>query len=278
MECHRFRVNRRRNYHPPQRRMASPPRKHLSRPEPNTKIAHGAAIEREPRGKGNSGLYPTLSSCYRRENLDYSPPEPTADYPYTDDLPMNNIYPRLNIVKSVNDNTVVNAGQPRLNIVESVVDNTAVNELSPSNENPNMDFKENKVLNDKGINVSDEWNRDSIYKNPKKPYSVDPPTPDIFIPDSDYPMDINNPPPKNTDDFNRWMTWRKQVNRHMASMILLKQGKEVHVAPSEVNRKPLPKSTMKSVFDQAKIESERKTSLPGKPYIMYGIPRVQLLG
>nr|KAG5700115.1 hypothetical protein BaRGS_029865 [Batillaria attramentaria] len=89
------------------------------------------------------------------------------------------------------------------------------------------------------------------------------------------------PQPRDKKDFNAWMTWRKQVNRQLASVILIKRGKQVHLRKSEMNRKPLSKQNVESVVKDAKTgkrgaDKAEMTSLPGRPYIMYGIPRVKL--
>lgn len=87
--------------------------------------------------------------------------------------------------------------------------------------------------------------------------------------------------PKDKTDFNAWMTWRKQVNRQLASVILIKRGQQVHLRQSELSRKPLSKQNVESVVKDAKggrrgSDRAEMTSLPGRPYIMYGIPRVKL--
>ncbi|ESO92951.1 hypothetical protein LOTGIDRAFT_239557 [Lottia gigantea] len=268
-------------------------------------------------------LYPTLSAFYHQQNLDYSPPEPTADYPHTDDLPINNFYPNLNIQvpsENVFDNRTV----------VSVADNTLVDNQScetyPTNMNINV--SETKVLNDKRVDLNESIvenehrisdfqvepsappiylivpeeqepqicmsgedlvrpNRNSFQKKCDASKFIDENTPTIKFVDQRAPIkmsyadrmsefDIDNPP-KSKAEFAQWMTWRKQVNRHMASMILIKQGKDVYVAPSEINRKPLAKTTMKSVIDNSK-DKGKITSLGGKPYVMYGIPRAKITG
>ncbi|GFR94157.1 hypothetical protein ElyMa_004395200 [Elysia marginata] len=78
-------------------------------------------------------------------------------------------------------------------------------------------------------------------------------------------------------DYNAWMTWRKQVNRQLATIILLKQqGKNVAVQTTDMRRKPLRQSSIDFV-SQIATQSGSTTSLGGKPYVMYGIPRASLL-
>ncbi|GFN94069.1 hypothetical protein PoB_002057500 [Plakobranchus ocellatus] len=78
-------------------------------------------------------------------------------------------------------------------------------------------------------------------------------------------------------DYNAWMTWRKQVNRQLATIILLKQqGREVSVQTADMRRKPLRQSSIDFV-SQIATKSGSSTSLGGKPYVMYGIPRASLV-
>lgn len=104
---------------------------------------------------------------------------------------------------------------------------------------------------------------------------------------SDKVIDFPQQPTDNDKrDFNAWMTWRKQVNRQLATVILIKRGHQVHLRQSELRRKPLSKHSMESIVQDARggprnignidDHSAQKTSLPGRPYIMYGIPRVKL--
>ncbi|RUS72352.1 hypothetical protein EGW08_019888 [Elysia chlorotica] len=78
-------------------------------------------------------------------------------------------------------------------------------------------------------------------------------------------------------DYNAWMTWRKQVNRQLATIILLKQqGRQVSVQTTDMRRTSLRQSSIDFV-SQIATQSGSTTSLGGKPYVMYGIPRASLL-
>lgn len=83
---------------------------------------------------------------------------------------------------------------------------------------------------------------------------------------------------QNSDEYSAWVTWRKQVNRQLASLILLRRGDHVHLQTVDLSRKPLSKTSVKEVLQKATNDcsKESMTSLNGKPYIMYGIPRVAL--
>ncbi|XP_059151624.1 uncharacterized protein LOC131937912 [Physella acuta] len=74
-------------------------------------------------------------------------------------------------------------------------------------------------------------------------------------------------------EYNAWMTWRKQVNRQLATVILLKRNGQVHVQKKDMARRPLSQSSIDFV---SLFKAENKTSLGGKPFLMYGIPRVSL--
>lgn len=90
--------------------------------------------------------------------------------------------------------------------------------------------------------------------------------------------DVGNGDIPNQGDYNAWVKWRKQVNRQLAALILLRRGDEVRLQTVDLSRKPLSKNSMKEVFHKATNDcsKEAMTSLNGKPYIMYGIPRVAL--
>lgn len=86
-------------------------------------------------------------------------------------------------------------------------------------------------------------------------------------------------------DFNIWMKWRKEVNQQLLAVILLRQGHRVHLSSTELHRKPLCRHSEASIVREAtgcswverrNMNGAEKTRLPGRPYIMYGIPRVRL--
>ena len=117
--------------------------------------------------------------------------------------------------------------------------------------NLNLNAKEKKILHDKNIEV----------------------------PERSLPP----PPPRDSKDFRAWMTWRMQANRLLAAVILIRQGRHVHVRQSEIRRKPLTKQNVEVIVQEARGDRRRlcrdraeKTSLPECPYIMYGIPRAKL--
>ncbi|XP_076440348.1 uncharacterized protein LOC143279909 [Babylonia areolata] len=89
-------------------------------------------------------------------------------------------------------------------------------------------------------------------------------------------------PPRKDQDFRAWMTWRLQANKMLAALILSRQahpGQHVH----HVRRKPLSPQHVQRVLQRARGEDKGRgrgaadrTSLPACPYVMYGIPRVNL--
>ncbi|KAL8596031.1 hypothetical protein ACOMHN_021071 [Nucella lapillus] len=100
---------------------------------------------------------------------------------------------------------------------------------------------------------------------------------------------VPEPPPRRDHDFRAWMTWRLQANKLLAAVILLRQGRHVHVTGSDIRRKPLTRQNVEKVVQQARAApphpwdrdgrrrgSAERTSLPACPYVMYGIPRVNL--
>ncbi|KAH9488289.1 hypothetical protein Btru_063828 [Bulinus truncatus] len=81
-------------------------------------------------------------------------------------------------------------------------------------------------------------------------------------------------PSTSSDEYSAWMTWRKQVNRQLATAILLRKDNEFQQQNSGMCKKSLNQSSFDIISQYARCE--QKTPLGGKPFVMYGIPRVSL--
>ncbi|XP_041359914.1 uncharacterized protein LOC121376171 [Gigantopelta aegis] len=202
----------------------------------------------------NRRLYPDLSPFYNNgERVEYGAGSADEYYPETllrPDYPLYPDIPPLNITHDIRETEMTSSRNYTSGYSDDIANMDDICEPDYDNDdfmddNINMRVPERKVLNDKLIGLTTE---------PRIPFS------------QRYEL-----------DFQEWMTWRKQVNTHLAAMILIRQGKNVYITPADQRRKCLSTSIMETVFDQAR-ENPRtcKTSLPGKPYIMYGIPRVKL--
>ncbi|CAG5133773.1 unnamed protein product [Candidula unifasciata] len=86
--------------------------------------------------------------------------------------------------------------------------------------------------------------------------------------------DERSRPAPGSPEYNAWMTWRKQVNRQLATVILLRQGGRVWLQKGDMSRKHLNQRSID--FVSKVVKSGNKTSLGGKPFVMYGIPRASL--
>ncbi|KAK0045484.1 hypothetical protein Bpfe_025090 [Biomphalaria pfeifferi] len=84
----------------------------------------------------------------------------------------------------------------------------------------------------------------------------------------------STPPPPGTEEYSAWMTWRKQVNRQLASAILLRGNPKVQLHKPDQSRKALSQSSYDFISQFSKCG--QKTPLGSKPFVMYGIPRVSL--
>ncbi|BFY99503.1 hypothetical protein BsWGS_02543 [Bradybaena similaris] len=81
-------------------------------------------------------------------------------------------------------------------------------------------------------------------------------------------------PAPGSREYIAWMTWRKQVNRQLATVILLRQGGRVWLQKGDMSRKHLNQRSID--FVSKVVKPGNKTSLGGKPFVMYGIPRASL--
>ena len=208
--------------------------------------------------KINRRLYPDLTPFYNNgERIEYgagsfeeycSETLLRPDYPLYPDIPSLNISHDIRRAEMTSSHNYTSGySDDNANMVDICEPDYDMDDFMDDNDNINIRMPERKVLNDKLMGLREE---------PRDPFS------------ERYEL-----------DFQEWMSWRKQVNTHLAAMILIRQGKTVYITPSDQVRKCLSRSIMETVFDKAR-ENPRtcKTSLPGKPYIMYGIPRVKLRG
>lgn len=78
-------------------------------------------------------------------------------------------------------------------------------------------------------------------------------------------------------DFQEWISWRTQANGQLVYLIQKNRGYDVSIAAWEASREALSSNTINSVIEHARASAlPGTTSLVGKPYIMYGIPRAHI--
>ncbi|XP_046566781.1 uncharacterized protein LOC124275327 [Haliotis rubra] len=201
-------------------------------------------------------LYPDLTQFYFSEGLQFGPQdtpvEPTSPYQtlLRPDYPLYPELTQLNIteeeVREIDPDYPTDNSNEDVEVFSCIAPDYDLEDARQMNYTVrvNLNKVERKILNDKTFE---------------------------FLPSAIHP--------KAQREFHSWMKWRTQVNKQLVAMILIKHGKKVIVRSSELERKPLSTNTIRSVIDNAhSCQRLAQTGLPGKPYIMYGIPRVQLPG
>ncbi|KAL5022062.1 hypothetical protein ScPMuIL_001217 [Solemya velum] len=73
-----------------------------------------------------------------------------------------------------------------------------------------------------------------------------------------------------------WISWRTRANQQLSFLILQKAGRDVSISEEESRRKALSDRTVGKILRKSFANGFENSSLSGKSYIMYGIPRVQL--
>lgn len=73
-----------------------------------------------------------------------------------------------------------------------------------------------------------------------------------------------------------WLSWRTRANQQLSFLILQKAGYDVCLSEEETERKALSDSAVGRILRKSFPSMNANSSLSGKSYIMYGIPRVRL--
>ncbi|XP_033757259.1 uncharacterized protein LOC117339656 isoform X2 [Pecten maximus] len=92
--------------------------------------------------------------------------------------------------------------------------------------------------------------------------------------DTEDVLDGESDTGSHTGSLREWNHWRKQTNDQLVSMIL--QSKSKDSRPWDYTRKAMDSNVMNDVIQHVIDSGVASPELEGKPFIMYGIPRVRL--